>query len=122
MRSSMLVLAGDPDVLIEVSGAARDAGFTVTPGRTHELAIDSLTRVHADVALVHVNHEGADSIAFSGLAQYRGARVFLFSRRNGSPEERARVSLISSRSIFPVLQYSGDPQELIAAVTSALST
>ena len=115
MRSTMLVLADDPEVVNEVTTAAREAGFGVSPGRFHELAIDSLTRVHAGVVLVHVGHEGADSIAFSALAQFRGAKVFLFTRRNGTPEERARVSLVSSRSSFPVLEYS-DVAELIAAV------
>ena len=118
--TTLLILAEDADVLTAVSNAARDAGFTVSPGRYHELAIDSLTRVRADVALVHVQHDGADSIAFDALAQYRGTRVFLFSNHAGTPEERARVSLVSSHSPFPVLAYTGDPAELIAAVKAKL--
>ena len=120
MRSTLLVLAGDQEVLNEVAAAARDAGFTVSPSRFHELAIDSLTRVPATVALVHVMHEGADSIAFSALAQFRGTKVFLFTNRNGPIEEHARVSLVSSRSPFPVLEYSGSPAELVAAVEAAM--
>jgi hypothetical protein len=120
MRSTLLLLATDPDEVIEVAGAAREAGFQVTPGRAHELAIDSLTRVHADVVLLHVQHEGAESVAFSALAQYRGVRVFLFANRDGPPEERAQVSLVSSRSPFPVLMYSGLASELIQSVQSAL--
>lgn len=120
MRSALLLLADDPDEVIEIAGAAREAGFQVTPGRAHELAIDSLTRVHAGVVLLHVQHEGADSVAFSALAQYRGAKVFLFANRDGPAEERAQVSLVSSRSPFPVLTYSGRASELIQTVQVAL--
>lgn len=120
MRSTLLLLANDADAVIDIAAAAREAGFQVTPGRAHELAIDSLTRVHADVVLLHVGHEGADSVAFSSLAQYRGARVFLFANHDGPAEERAQVSLVSSRNPFPVLTYSGVAPELIASVKAAL--
>lgn len=116
MRSTLLVLVHDQGVQSELTAAAEDAGYGVATGRYHELAIDTLTRVHADVALVHVSHEGADSIAFSALAQFRGTQVFLFADRNGPVEERARVAIISSRSPFPVLEYSGNAAELLAAV------
>lgn len=119
-RSTLLVLAEDAELLITIVNAAREAGFTVSPGRYHELAIDSLTRVPAEVALVHVQHDGADSIAFDALAQYRGTRVFLFTHRDAPPAERARVSLVSAQSPFPVLVYSGDPAELIAQVQARL--
>lgn len=115
-RPTILVLATDPQVLTAVVNAAREAGYAAQPGRYHELAIDSLTRAPADFALVHVDHEGADSIAFEALAQYRGTRVLLFAARAGNPEERARVSLVSSRSRFPVVVYTGDAAELIAAL------
>lgn len=112
MRPTLLLLATDPDVLIDVASAARQAGFLVAPARYHELGIDALTRVDAEVALVHVQHDAADSIAFRGLAEHLGTKVFLFSRRNGPPEERARVAIVSATSTSPLLEY-GLASELI---------
>jgi hypothetical protein len=119
MRSTLLLLVDDNHLLTDLTYAARSAGLTAVPGRHHELAIDSLTRVHSEAVLIHVTHEGADSIAFNALAHYRGTKVFLFARRDGSEEERARVALVSARSPYPVLQYTTGA-ELIAAVKDAL--
>lgn len=105
MRSTLLLLATDPDVLIEVASAARDAGYLVAPGRYHELGIDALTRTQARVALVHVMHEAAEAAAFGALARQLGTDVLLFARRDASPEERARVTAVSAVSAAPVLEY-----------------
>lgn len=112
MRSTLLLLANDPDILIDVANAARDAGYLVAPGRYQEHGISALSRVSAIVALVHADHEAADSLTFAGLARHLGTEVFLFARRGGSAEQRARVASISARSPFPVLEYE-DPAELV---------
>lgn len=107
MRSTLLLLATDPDVLIDVASAARDAGYLVAPGRYHELGIDALTRTQARVALVHVMHEAAESPAFAALAAQLGTEVLLFARRDASPGERARVATVSAVTTAPVLEYAG---------------
>lgn len=116
MRSTLLLLVTDPDVLIDVAQAARNAGYVVVTGRHQELGVDALSRVEAQVALVHVGHEAADSMTFAALAQNRGMRVLLFARRDASVEERARVSIISARSPFPILEYGAGAGELIQLV------
>lgn len=116
MRSTLLLLVTDPDVLIDVAQAARDAGYVVVPGRHQELGVDAISRIEAQVALVHVGHEAADSMTFAALAQKVGMRVVLFTRREGGLEERARVSIVSARSPFPILEYGADASELIQAV------
>ena len=116
MRSTLLLLVNDPDVLIDVAQAARNAGYVVIPGRHQELGVDALSRVEAQVALVHVGHEAADSMTFAAFAQNRGMRVVLFTRREGGVEERARVSIISARSPFIILDYENDASELIQMV------
>jgi len=113
-RSTMLLLSNDSEVLITIAGAARAAGYVVTPGRYHENGVDSLIRVQPDLAVVDVTHDAADSIAFGGLAQSRGTRVVLFADTRGAPEARARIALISARSPFPVLEYGGDAADLVA--------
>lgn len=105
MRSTLLLLATDPDILIDVASAARDAGYLVAPGRYHELGIDALTRTQARVALVHVMHEAAEAMTFIALAQRLGTEVLLFARRGAPPEERARVAAVSAVSPAPLLEY-----------------
>ena len=116
MRSTLLLLANDPDVLIDVAQAARNAGYDVVPGRHQELGVDAVGRVGAQVALVHVGHEAADSMTFAALAQNLGLHVVLFTRREAGMEERARVSIVSARSPFPILDYGTDAGTLIQAV------
>ncbi|MBA3889515.1 MAG: hypothetical protein H0X64_03195 [Gemmatimonadaceae bacterium] len=105
MRSTLLLLATDPDVLIDVANAARAAGYLVAPGRYHEPGIDALTRTQARVALVHVMHDAANAVAFAGLASHLGTQHFLFARRDASPEERARTAAVSARATAPLLEY-----------------
>mgnify|MGYP006144695667 CR=1 len=107
MRSTLLLLATDPDLLIDIASAARDAGYRVAPGRHHELGIDALTRTQARIALVHVMHEAAAALTFAGLAEQLGTQVVLFARRDASPEERARVVTVSAVVTAPVLEYAG---------------
>ena len=116
MRSTLLLLVTDPDVLIDVAQAARDAGYVVVPGRHQELGVDALSRVEAQVALVHVGHEAADSMTFAALAQTLGMRVVLFTRRSAGVDERARVSIISARSPFPILEYGTEAGDLIQRI------
>lgn len=116
MRSTLLLLATDPDILIDVANASRDAGYLVAPGRYHETGISALSRVSPMVALVHTSHEAADSLTFAGMARHLGTEVFLFARCGGTPEERARVESIGARSPFPVLEYGGAAAELVRMV------
>ena len=116
MRSTMLLLAHDPDILIDVATAARQAGFQVAPGRYQEHGTDALARVQASVALVHIMHEAAESIAFGALALQQGTTVLLFATRDGPPIERARVSIIGGASSAPILEYRGNAAELVQEV------
>lgn len=122
MRSTLLLLANDPDILIDVANASRDAGYLVAPGRYRETGISALSRVSSMVALVHVEHEAADSLTFAGLARHLGTEVFLFARRGGSAEQRARVASISARSPFPVLEFGEDAAELVRLVDERRAT
>lgn len=112
MRSTLLLLATDSDLLIDVATAAREAGYLVAPGRHHELGIDALTRTQARVALVHVMHDAAGAAEFDALAKRLGTQVFLFARRTASADERASVVTASARATAPLLEYD-DPAALV---------
>lgn len=121
MRSTLLLLATDPDVLIDVANAARMAGYDITAGRYREMGIDALARVEAQVALIHVEHSAASSREFAALADRTGTRLVLFSNRPLTDEDRIRITPVSERTRTPILEYGSEAAELIQALEKTVN-
>lgn len=110
---TLLLLTTDDAISISLANAIREAGYTLVPGRVYEMGIDSLARANPQVVLVQVGHHAADSIAFQAAAQNAGARVLLFSVPTTDVGYRALVTMLSTRSPYPIVEYDGDPTPLL---------
>jgi len=111
---TVLLLTVDPVVMISAASSIHRAGYTVAPGRPSELAVDAITRVRPEIALVQIGHHAAESITFLAVAEHLGTRVILLSMASADPAYRAAVAMISARSRFPVVEVQPDGRELLS--------
>ena len=121
-NQTLLLLTIDSGITIDLASAIRQAGFTLVPGRAHEMGIDSLARANPQAVLVQVGHPAADSIAFAAAAQRSAARVLLFSVPSDDVGYRTLVTMLGSRSPFPIVEYDGDASPLLRQLALADGT